>query len=196
MSLRRGGRHEHTRRRARRRAGWRSVAAAACRWPSRWAPAGTTTKNTQTGDVVGLTDTGGPKVTAGDCAGLKNGTGITDTKITIANASDMSGLVPGLFKDAQQAVQAYVAYFNAGQDICGRKLEYLPLDSRLDAGGDQQAAQQACEKAFAMVGSMAAFDSGGASVVTELRHPGPAGGDADPGAAEVATSRTRRTRSR
>jgi ABC-type branched-subunit amino acid transport system substrate-binding protein len=128
-------------------------------------------KNTQTGDVVGLTDTGGPKVTAGDCAGLKNGVGITDTKITIANASDMSGFVPGLFKDAQQAVQAYVAYFNAGQDICGRKLEYLPLDSRLDAGGDQQAAQQACEKAFAMIGSMAAFDSGGAPVVSGCKIP-------------------------
>jgi ABC-type branched-subunit amino acid transport system substrate-binding protein len=120
----------------------------------------------QTGDVRGLTDTGGPQVPKGDCAGLQNGTGVTDTTITIANASDMSGIVPGLFKDAQQAVQAYVAYFNAGQDICGRKLEYLPLDSRLDAAGDQQAAQQACEKAFAMIGSMSAFDSGGASVVS------------------------------
>jgi ABC-type branched-subunit amino acid transport system substrate-binding protein len=128
-------------------------------------------QSSQTGDVVGLTDTGGPKVTAGDCAGLKDGVGITDSKITIANASDMSGLVPGLFKDAQQAVQAYVAYFNAGQDICGRKLEYLPLDSRLDAGGDQQAAQQACENAFALVGSMSAFDSGGAPVVTRCGIP-------------------------
>jgi NAD(P)-dependent dehydrogenase (short-subunit alcohol dehydrogenase family) len=87
---------------------------------------------TQTGGAIGLTDAGGPKVTAGDCAGFRNGVGVTDTKITIANASDMSGLVPGLFKDAQQAVEAYVAYFNAGQEICGRKLEYLPLDSRLD----------------------------------------------------------------
>ena len=128
-------------------------------------------ENTQTGDVVGLTDTGGPKVTAADCAGLKNGPGVTDSTITIANASDMSGLVPGLFKDAQQAVRAYVEYFNAGQDICGRKLEYLPLDSRLDAGGDQQAAQQACENAFAMVGSMSAFDSGGAPVVTKCGIP-------------------------
>jgi ABC-type branched-subunit amino acid transport system substrate-binding protein len=123
-------------------------------------------ENTQTGGVVGLTDAGGPKVTAGDCAGFKNGVGVTDDKITIANASDLSGLVPGLFKDAQQAVQAYVEYFNAGQDICGRKLEYLPLDSRLDAAGDQQAAQQACGKAFAMIGSMSAFDSGGAPVVS------------------------------
>jgi ABC-type branched-subunit amino acid transport system substrate-binding protein len=121
---------------------------------------------TQTGGAIGLTDPGGPRVTKGDCAGFRNGVGVTDTKITIANASDMSGIVPGLFKDAQQAVQAYVAYFNAGQDICGRKLEYLPLDSRLDAAGDQQAAQQACEKAFAMIGSMAAFDSGGATTVS------------------------------
>jgi ABC-type branched-subunit amino acid transport system substrate-binding protein len=127
--------------------------------------------NTQTGDVIGLTDTGGPKVTAGDCAGFKDGIGVTDQKITIANASDMSGIVPGLFKDAQQAVQAYVAYFNAGQNICGRKLDYLALDSRLDAGGDQQAAQQACEKAFAMIGSMSAFDSGGAPVVARCGIP-------------------------
>src|SRR3954454_12626223 len=127
--------------------------------------------NTQTGDVVGLTDAGGPKVTAGDCAGFKDGIGVTDQKITIANASDMSGIVPGLLKDAQQAVQAYVAYFNAGQNICGRKLDYLALDSRLDAGGDQQAAQQACEKAFAMIGSMSAFDSGGAPVVARCGIP-------------------------
>jgi hypothetical protein len=123
--------------------------------------------NVQTQGEVGLTDTGGPTVAPGDCAGLKNGIGVTDSKITIANASDISGIVPGLFKDAQQAVQAYVAYFNAGkQTICGRKLEYLPLDSRLDAAGDQQAAQQACEKAFAMIGSMSAFDSGGAAATS------------------------------
>jgi ABC-type branched-subunit amino acid transport system substrate-binding protein len=125
----------------------------------------------QTGDVTGLTDTGGPTVPKGDCAGLKTGVGITDKTITIANASDMSGLVPGLFKDAQQAVQAYVAYFNAGQDICGRKLQYLPLDSRLDAAGDQQAALQACDKAFALIGSMSAFDSGGAGPVEKCKIP-------------------------
>lgn len=128
-------------------------------------------ENSQTEGVVGLTDTGGPKVTAADCAGFQNGPGVTDTTITIANASDMSGLVPGLFKDAQQAVKAYVEYFNAGQTICGRKLEYLPLDSRLDASGDQQAAQLACDQAFAMIGSMSAFDSGGAKTVTTCGIP-------------------------
>jgi len=127
--------------------------------------------NTQSGGVTGLTDTGGPTVAPGDCAGLKNGDGITDQTITIANASDITGLVPGLFKDVQQAVQAYVAYFNAGQSICGRKLEYLPLDSRIDSVGDQSAAKQACSKAFALIGSMAAFDSGGASSVQSCGIP-------------------------
>jgi len=127
--------------------------------------------NTQSGGVVPLTDTGGPTVAPGDCAGMKNGNGITDSTITIANASDITGLVPGLFKDVQQAVQAYVAYFNAAQSICGRKLKYLPLDSRIDSVGDQSAAKQACNKAFAMIGSMAAFDSGGATAVQSCGIP-------------------------
>lgn len=127
--------------------------------------------NTQSGGVVGLTDTGGPTVAPGDCAGLKNGNGITDQTITIANASDITGIAPGLFQDVQRAVQAYVEYFNAGQTICGRKLKYLPLDTRIDSVGDQKAAKDACNQAFAMIGSMAAFDSGGATTVEQCGIP-------------------------
>jgi ABC-type branched-subunit amino acid transport system substrate-binding protein len=129
--------------------------------------------NTQSGSVLGLADTGEPTptVSPGDCAGLKNGPGITDTTITIANASDITGIVPGLFQDVQQAVKAYVAYFNASHTICGRKLKYLPLDSRIDAVGDETAAKQACGSAFAIIGSMAAFDSGGAAAVKSCGIP-------------------------
>ena len=103
----------------------------------------------------------GPK---GNCDGFDNDQpGISDTKIVIANASDISGPVPGLFQSAQDATKAYAAYFNAsGQTICGHQLEVMALDSRTDAGSDQQAYQQACESAFAAIGSMSAFDSGGA----------------------------------
>lgn len=104
--------------------------------------------------------TGGSK--AGSCNGFKNQTGITAKTITIANVSDISGPVPGIFESAQQATRAYAAYFNAGNDICGRKLEVELLDSRADAGADQQAYTKACDEAFAAVGSMSAFDSGGA----------------------------------
>ncbi len=113
--------------------------------------------------------TGGTK--AGPCDGFENQTGITDDKIVIANAADISGPVPGLFESAQQAVKAYVAYFNATSDICGRKLELLELDSRTDAGADQQAYARACESAFAAVGSMSAFDSGGAATAAKCGLP-------------------------
>ncbi len=101
-------------------------------------------------------------VKAASCEGFKNQTGITDSKITIANVADISGPVPGIFESAQEATRAYAEYFNATNDICGRKLDVELLDSRADAGADQQAYTKACDEAFAAVGSMSAFDSGGA----------------------------------
>ncbi|MDF1604924.1 ABC transporter substrate-binding protein [Nocardioides sp. YIM 152315] len=100
---------------------------------------------------------------AGSCDGFQNQTGVTDTTITLANISDISGPVPGIFESAQQATRAYAEYFNSTGDICGRKLAVQLLDSRADAGADQQGYTQACEQAFAAVGSMSAFDSGGAA---------------------------------
>ncbi|GAB3771586.1 ABC-type branched-subunit amino acid transport system substrate-binding protein [Nocardioides ginsengisegetis] len=113
--------------------------------------------------------TGGGK--GGSCAGFKNGPGITDSTITIGNSSDISGPVPGLFEASQDAVEAYVAYFNATSDICGRKLELKSYDSRTDASADQQAYTKACDETFAMVGSMSAFDSGGASTAQSCGLP-------------------------
>lgn len=101
-------------------------------------------------------------VKAGSCDGFKNQKGITDKTITLANIADISGPVPGIFESAQQATRAYIEYFNSTGSICGRKLELVNLDSRADAGADQQAYVKACDNAFAAVGSMSAFDSGGA----------------------------------
>lgn len=112
---------------------------------------------------------GGAK--AASCDGFKNQTGITDKTITIANASDISGPVPGLFTSAQDGARAYVAYFNSQSDICGRKLELLALDSRTDNGADQQAYARACQQAFAAVGSQSAFDSGGAATAKSCGIP-------------------------
>ncbi|MBZ5738571.1 ABC transporter substrate-binding protein [Nocardioides mangrovi] len=108
---------------------------------------------------------------AGSCDGFKNQTGITDKTITIANVSDISGPVPGIFESAQQATRAYAAYFNSANDICGRKLEVESLDSRADAGADQTAYTKACDDAFAAVGSMSAFDSGGAAAAQSCGLP-------------------------
>ncbi len=106
------------------------------------------------------------------CDGFSNGTGITDSTITIGNASDINGPVPGLFAQAQAAMGAYVKYFNdSGQTICGRSLTLARYDSRTDAGADQQAYAQGCDETFAMVGSMSAFDSGGASTAQKCGLP-------------------------
>ncbi len=114
----------------------------------------------------GSGDSGGgasiPGVKAASCDGFKNQKGITDKQILLGNASDISGPVPGLFTSAQQGTKAYIAYFNATTSICGRKLALTTLDSRTDAGADQQAYTKLCESVFAAVGSMSAFDSGGA----------------------------------
>ena len=48
-------------------------------------------------------------------------------------------------------------------DFHARKLKLITYDSRTDASADQQAYTKACDEVFAMVGSMSAFDSGGAS---------------------------------
>jgi ABC-type branched-subunit amino acid transport system substrate-binding protein len=97
------------------------------------------------------------------CEGFRNQTGVTDTTVTLANVADVSGPVPGIFTSAQLATRAFAAYFDATSDLCGRKLRVLSLDSRTDAAGDQVAYTKACDTAFATVGSMSAFDSGGAA---------------------------------
>ena len=133
-----------------------------------------TTGSTGSGSTGGSSGGGGGQQGSGDnaagggakgasCDGFKNQTGVTDDTITIGNSSDISGPVPGLFESSQDAVKAYVAYFNSASDICGRKLKLNLYDSRTDAAADQQAYAKACDEVFAMVGSMSAFDSGGAA---------------------------------
>ena len=107
-----------------------------------------------------------------DCTGLADDTGLTKDTITIGNATDISGPVPGLFEESQKAAQAFVAYFNAsGGTICGRRLELVTYDTRTDGSADQQAAARGCDEVFAMVGSMSAFDSGGAATTEECGLP-------------------------
>lgn len=108
---------------------------------------------------------------AGDCDGFKNTTGITDSTITVANIADISGAVPGLFESARQGTQAFVSYYNSTEKLCGRSLDLLTLDSRGDAGADQQAYATACDKSFAAIGSVSAFDAGGAATAAECGIP-------------------------
>jgi ABC-type branched-subunit amino acid transport system substrate-binding protein len=98
---------------------------------------------------------------------------VTADSLTIANVSDVSGAVPGLFEDARFAVQAYVKYFTARYGtIHGRQLNLLALDGQLDSGANRSAAIQECSDAFAGVGSVSAFDQGAAPVLKDCKSKG------------------------
>ncbi|MCA1833381.1 MAG: ABC transporter substrate-binding protein [Actinomycetota bacterium] len=88
--------------------------------------------------------------------------GVTPSQITVAVASDVSGVQSGLFKSTHQAMQALSAFVNSQGGICGRAMKPLLLDTRIDAGANRNAVLEACQKAFALVGSMSALDNGGA----------------------------------
>jgi ABC-type branched-subunit amino acid transport system substrate-binding protein len=110
-------------------------------------------------------------VRAGSCAGFTNSKGINDSTITLANVADLSGPVPGLFTSAAQGAKAFVAYFNATSNVCGRKIKLTGYDSQTSSFGDQEAATSACNDTFAMVGSVGAFDNGGAKTVADCGIP-------------------------
>jgi ABC-type branched-subunit amino acid transport system substrate-binding protein len=98
--------------------------------------------------------------------------GVTEEAVTIANVSDVSGAVPGLFEESQLAAAAYAAYHNATEGpIYGRQVKFLPLDSRLDSGQNRQQYLRACDEAFAAAGSMSAFEEGAAEPVANCGIP-------------------------
>lgn len=97
--------------------------------------------------------------------------GINTKQVTIAVASDITGPSPGLFKSTHEAVQAYANYINSTGGVCGRQLKPLKLDTKTESGGNRAAVLDACNKAFALVGSMSAFDDGGAQAVDDCKIP-------------------------
>lgn len=130
-----------------------------------------------TGDATGGQDGGAggdQAATGGEAACTPGGSsdiGVTGNKVTIAVIADVTGPAPGLFKSAQQAVQAYGNMVNSQGGVCGRALDVISLDSKTDAGGTRAAVLEACDKAFALVGSMSAFDDGGATAVEDCAIP-------------------------
>lgn len=100
---------------------------------------------------------------AASCTGFKNRVGITSQNITLANVSDLTGPVPGLYAGTRDAVRAYVRYFNATSSICGRKLKMLALDGASGTTSNKSAYVKACAAAFAAVGSASIGDAGGAA---------------------------------
>jgi ABC-type branched-subunit amino acid transport system substrate-binding protein len=90
--------------------------------------------------------------------------GVSANEITIANLADLTGPVPGLFKGAQDAIKAFVAYINSTGGVHGRKLKLTTFDSNTNATQHRIATTRACKDAFAIVGAISVGDNGGAQV--------------------------------
>lgn len=88
-------------------------------------------------------------------------TGVTEDRILIYNVSDLTGAVPGLFRDALDGTLAYLQYFAATEGtVYGRQIVLESRDSQLSSQGNRAAYLDACTNAFAAVGSMSAFEEG------------------------------------
>jgi ABC-type branched-subunit amino acid transport system substrate-binding protein len=101
--------------------------------------------------------------------------GVTDEAITIGVVADLTGVVPGLFKAAPDAVEAYAAMVNEAGGIHGRELVVEVYDTGTNDNGNRLAYEEACGEVFASVGSESAFDTGGYDAVAECGFPHLAG---------------------
>jgi ABC-type branched-subunit amino acid transport system substrate-binding protein len=104
-------------------------------------------------------------------ATLGGDVGVTADEITIANLADITGPVPGLFKAAQDGMKAFVAYINSEGGVNGRTLKLVTYDTNTNATEHRIATNQACDEAFAIVGSFSVGDNGGAAVGDECGIP-------------------------
>jgi ABC-type branched-subunit amino acid transport system substrate-binding protein len=110
----------------------------------------------------------GTTATADTCSpsGGATDVGVTDDSVTVGSVATVGGPVPGLFTNVQFGVKAYFAYINATQGgVCGRKLNLLTADDRLDAGVNRSETENLMPRVFGFVGGYSVVDDGGASVL-------------------------------
>lgn len=137
--------------------------------------AGTAGRSTTTGGTAGSL-LGGQAGQQGQAQCSAAGAGATDVgvtanQLTVATIANVTGVQPGLFKSAHQAMQALSAKVNGEGGVCGRGLNPLLLDDKTDSTGNRAAVREACNKSLALVGSMSAFDDGGADAVDDCGIP-------------------------
>jgi ABC-type branched-subunit amino acid transport system substrate-binding protein len=115
------------------------------------------------GDGGGGTGGGG----GGDCvpSGASD-VGITETDITLGEVSTISGPIPGIGQTSVNGVRAYLEYLNqTAGGVCGRTLNLIVSDDRLDTGVNRSETARLMERAFAIVGGWAVTDDGGATAL-------------------------------
>ena len=138
--------------------------------------AGACGSRTDDDDDSAPSDDGGDTETTGGSGAGATDVGVTDGEIKIGVIADLTGVVPGLFKAAPDAVKAFAAKVNEEEGgIHGRELVVEEFDTGTNDNGNRLAYEEACDEVFASVGSESAFDTGGVEAVTECGFPHLAG---------------------
>jgi ABC-type branched-subunit amino acid transport system substrate-binding protein len=96
-----------------------------------------------------------------------SGPGVTAHRITIANISDITGFLPGLFLGSQIGTEAYVAYTNAHGGVDGRQLYVDAEDTGENCTTAQSLATSSVTSVFAFVGETSIYDSCDATVLQQ-----------------------------
>jgi hypothetical protein len=134
-----------------------ALAAAACSRSGSSHPATTTPAASATTAAAA----GTPTTAANQCTVPLQATdvGVTPTTITIEVMADVgSALAPGLFQGNIDAINAFASFINAKGGLACRKVVVRTWDSKLDPTESKNGQIDACQNAFAMVGTNALFN--------------------------------------
>jgi ABC-type branched-subunit amino acid transport system substrate-binding protein len=139
----------------------------------------TTAGATGTAAVVGTagstgTDGGGGEAAAAEGTCTPSGAsdiGVTESTITLGEVSTLTGPIPGIGQTSVNGVKAYLAYLNSQGGACGREVDLIAADDRLDTGINRSETQRLIGQVFGMVGGWAVTDDGGASVLNGTNVP-------------------------
>ena len=88
-----------------------------------------------------------------------SGKKLTGTPVKLGNVVDLTGPIPGLFKGAREATEAYVEKINSSGGLDGHPIELVTADSQTTCNGATAAWGEVMPQVQAMVGSISGLDS-------------------------------------
>ena len=108
-------------------------------------------------------NTGAGAPAGSSCAGGgASDIGVTDTEIKLGNVSTISGPIPGFGQTGVNAVKAYVNFVNATGGVCGRKLNLVTSDDRLQSGTNKSETDKLKGQVLGFAGGTTVVDDGAA----------------------------------
>ncbi|MCU1602105.1 MAG: hypothetical protein JWO22_2814 [Frankiales bacterium] len=110
--------------------------------------------------VVALAATACSSSSSGKAGGTTGGDhGLTGTPVLLGNVVDLTGPIPGLFKGAREATEAYVDKINSSGGLNGHPVKLVEGDSQTTCNGAAAAWGKVMPQVQAMVGSISGLDS-------------------------------------